>query len=925
MRGMRAPRRLRTIWSAPQGLLALGIKRRGRVAWPLLLCAALCVAALPVVQPATAMVMPHGGTSLLGGWAWGANNLGQLGNGNTTQQTLPGPVTAISNVVALAGNSIPGNNNTTKYDHSIALASNGTVWAWGDNQSGELGNNTTCVIIIVPISGCSSNTPVQVTGGLPLIAPTAGISGSVIAAGGQHDLALAPDGSLWAWGDNTNGELGTEPAGSGCSSTCVNTAPVQVPPFLPSGVQVTAIAAGRNHSLALASDGTVWAWGSNSNGQVTTGANKLSTPTMVSGLSGIVAIAAGGNSSFALSSDGHLWAWGDNSYGQLGITNLVSNMFSVNSSPGLVVDQTGNPMTFSGATSIAVGGDHTLLLTSDGHIWSWGLNANGQLGVATGTCTGSPVGGTSACSPIPVQMPSFLPSGTTVQAIAAGLNHSLALASDGTVWSWGSNSNGQLGDGTQNQRNAPVAVSNLGTSAAIAAGGNFSLAAAPALVISVSQTSVDFGYQAPSTTGTQTVAVTNTGALPVSIGSISVSTSSPTGSTAFNGDVGSCQNQILAPGTSCTISLTYTPASLNTTATGSLTINSNAAGSPLVIPLTGTSTNQSNVTFSPQSVLDFGSQVEFVTSAALPIQVANYGPDPVVISSIAVSSLTGAFVADITGCLGQTLAAGQSCIVTVTYKPAGLGTSLGGSIKFTYNAPGSPYSISLTGIGIVAPPTATNTPTSLATSTPTITPTPVRTPTVAPTLTPEATFPAISTPTPTHTPKPKPKPTQKPGSGKSSGKKAKHPAPISASLSPARVTSGSLLTVRIHTAAHAKLDSTLQVTTTKQTFTGTGKKRKKVTKTVVLSSVHFKGSTDAKGNFVSPIRILYNPSKPVPAHLSVTATPPHGKKLTAKASATILPKPKGKAKPKPAGKGKTATHTTAKPKPTATATPKPKT
>lgn len=87
----------------------------------------------------------------------------------------------------------------------------------------------------------------------------------------------------------------------------------------------------------------------------------------------------------------------------------------------------------------------------------------------------------------------------------------------------------------------------------------------------------------------------------------------------------------------------------------------------------------------------------------------------------------------------------------------------------------------------------------------------------------------------------------------------------------------------------------------------------------MLSSVHFKGSTDAKGNFVSSIRIQYNPSKPVQAHLSVTATPAHGKKLTGEASATILPKAK------PAGKGKTATHTTTKPKPKATATPKPKT
>lgn len=922
MRGMRALRRSRTMWSTPQGLLALGIKRRGRAAWPLLLFAALCVAALPAVQPVTAMVQPHT-TAQLGGWAWGYNSLGQLGNGTTTQQTTPVPIDVISNVVALAATAGPPGDlglKPTTLDHGLALAADGSVWTWGDNSVGQMGTGSgqPCGGLLQP--SCANSLPQQVAGFTGLVPPS-GQSSAAIAAGGGHDLALAADGSLWAWGADSSGQLGNN-----LPTTAYNNLPTQVvfSTTVDSPVHVTAVAAGYNHSLALGADGTVWTWGSNSNGQLGTTVTLAAEGLQVPGLSGVSAIAAGGNFSLALKSDGTVWAWGDNSDGQAGNQTVALGNVS---GPVQVLQQSGQPL--SGITALAAGVDHALALDSSGHVWAWGLDSSLQLGAAnTGTCGSL----NNQCSQYPVEVlnsQSGQPlSGIT--AIAAGADHSAALDGSGVVWTWGANGNGQVGNGGTTTAVVPGAapVSGLSGATGVAAGGNTTLAIAPGPTLSASSASVDFGFEPQGATGTQAITLTNTSPVNVAMGTMTLT--QPVGVTPFGGSYSACQNVTIPPGQSCTFTLTYTPAFANATASGSLSIPSNAAGSPLVISLNGTSTNGSIISLNPSNPIDFGSVVKGTTSPVHIVSVTNNGPYAVTIGIPTMSNpnLLGAnpfaFTSD-SNCEDVTLAAGQLCTLGVTYTPQFTGQPANSTLSVPFNGTANVATVSLSGIGIVAP---TSTPTSLATSTPTITPTPVRTPTVAPTLTPEATFPAISTPTPTHTPKPKPKskPTPKPGS-----KKPTHHAPISASLSPARVISGKLLTVHIHTAAHAKLDSTLKVTTTKQTFTGKGKKRKKVTKTVVLSSVHFKGSTDGKGNFVSPIRILYNPSKPVQAHLSVTASPPHGKKLTAKASATILPKPKAKAKPKSVGKGKKPAHTTTKPKPKttakpkATATPKPKT
>ena len=288
--------------------------------------------------------------------------------------------------------------------HSLALKSDGSVVAWGDNVTGQLGDGT----------NTASNTPVQVSG----------LTNNVIAivAGSDHSLALKSDGSVVAWGDNATGQLGNG------TNTASNT-PVQVS-GLTSGV--IAIASGSDHSLALKSDGSVVAWGDNLSGQLGNGNNNSSnSPVAVSGLtSGVIAIASGSDHSLALKSDGSVVTWGDNLSGQLGNGNNNSS-----NSPVAVSGLT------SGVTAIAGGGDHSLALKNDGSVVAWGDNQLGQLG-----------NGNNIASNTPVQVSGL----TDAEAIATGGNHSLALKSDGTAWAWGDNQFGQLGDGTNSTSNAPV-------------------------------------------------------------------------------------------------------------------------------------------------------------------------------------------------------------------------------------------------------------------------------------------------------------------------------------------------------------------------------------------------------------------------------------------------------------------------------------
>ncbi|MFC0038330.1 S8 family serine peptidase [Actinomadura rayongensis] len=336
-------------------------------------------------------------------WAWGLNSSGQLGNGTTVNSTSGVQVSGLSGVVRAPGAVAAGQN------HSLAVRGDGTVWAWGANGSGQLGNGTTA----------NSSVPVQVSG----------LSGvKAVAAGLSFSLALKSDGTVWAWGANASGQLGN-------GTTTGSSTPVQV-----SGISDAAvIGAGSSHGLAVRADGTVKAWGANSNGQLGNGANtNSSAPVTVSGLSGVStwagALAGGFAHSVALLADGTVRAWGLNNYGQLGNGSTASSNIPVAVS-GL-----------SGVATVGAGGWHSVASGTSGVSTAWGMNTSGQLG-----------DGSTTSSSTPVVVSDWGP----LAGVAAGGSSTTGTTPAGIVFAWGLNSSGQLGDGTTTNRSTPVFVNDL--------------------------------------------------------------------------------------------------------------------------------------------------------------------------------------------------------------------------------------------------------------------------------------------------------------------------------------------------------------------------------------------------------------------------------------------------------------------------------
>lgn len=252
-------------------------------------------------------------------WMWGGNSNGQLGDGTTTQRTSPVQVSGLSGITAISVG--PGAT-------MVALKSDGTVWGWGANNYGQLGDGTTA----------ERHSPVQASGLSGVIAVSAGL---------YHTLALKSDGTVWAWGNSY----------------------ISVPSQVTGLSGITAIAGGAGFNLALKNDGTVWAWGGNTYGQLGDGTTtNRTTPAQISGLSGMTAVSTGYTSSFALKSDGTVWAWGQNSSRQLG--------------DGTTTDRH-SPVQVSGitsATSIRAGLSDTFVLKSSGTLWGWGSDGSGELG-----------------------------------------------------------------------------------------------------------------------------------------------------------------------------------------------------------------------------------------------------------------------------------------------------------------------------------------------------------------------------------------------------------------------------------------------------------------------------------------------------------------------------------------------------------------
>lgn len=240
----------------------------------------------------------------------------------TVMASLEGTVNNISGSVSVSANSgltktvIPPIAISSGTGETLALKGDGTVWSWGYNNYGQLGINNTI----------DQTSPVQVLG----LGGTGALSGmTAVSAGTYFSLALKSDGTVYAWGGNFYGMLGN-------NSVTNSKVPVQVVDVGGSGIlsNVVAVSAGGDHSLALKSDGTVWAWGRNTYGQL--GTNNITeqhAPVQVldvggsGNLSGIIAISAGNYFSLAIKSDGTVYAWGRNNSGQLGINNTTDQRF----------------------------------------------------------------------------------------------------------------------------------------------------------------------------------------------------------------------------------------------------------------------------------------------------------------------------------------------------------------------------------------------------------------------------------------------------------------------------------------------------------------------------------------------------------------------------------------------------------------------
>jgi uncharacterized repeat protein (TIGR02543 family) len=359
-------------------------------------------------------------------YTWGANWYGQLGDGTANSRTTP----TLINVPSLqSGETIA--QVTAGDSHSLAVTTQGRVYAWGANWYGQLGDGT----------ANSRTTPTLIN--VPNL--QSGETIAHISAGSIHSLAVTSQGRMYAWGYNRSGQLGDGTYNDRSTPTLINV------PNLQSGETIAQVTAGDVHSLAVTTRGRVYAWGWNGYGQLGDGTyNDQSTPTLInvhnlqSGES-MAHISAGSYHSLAVTTQGRVYAWGWNDgYGQLGDgtynDRLTPTLINV---PNL---QSGESM-----AHISAGSYHSLAVTTQGRVYAWGWNGYGQLGDGTTT---------SRNTPTLINVPN-LQSGETIAQVTAGSVHSLAVTTQGRVYAWGYNVYGQLGNGTINSRTIPKLLDNL--------------------------------------------------------------------------------------------------------------------------------------------------------------------------------------------------------------------------------------------------------------------------------------------------------------------------------------------------------------------------------------------------------------------------------------------------------------------------------
>lgn len=317
-------------------------------------------------------------------WAWGYNTYGELGDGTTVSRTIPKQIGIDRNWKALSAG----------YFHSVAIKTDGTLWGWGDNSDGELGDGT----IIKRFNPAQIGTDKDWRS---------------TAVGYGNTVAIKTNGTLWAWGANIYGEMGDGTTTNILVPTQVGTA---------NDWQMVGIS---HHTVALKKDGTLWAWGFNLYGQLGLGdtAHKT-TPRQIGVAKDWQFISVGSEHTMAIKTDGTLWAWGHNWNGQLG------DGTSGGTADKFTPEQIGTAKDWQ---LVSAGNYHTMAIKKDGTLWGWGNNSYWELGDSSLR---------SALTPKQIG------TANDWQWVSAGNFHTMALKKDGTLWGCGDNFYGELGDST---------------------------------------------------------------------------------------------------------------------------------------------------------------------------------------------------------------------------------------------------------------------------------------------------------------------------------------------------------------------------------------------------------------------------------------------------------------------------------------------
>jgi alpha-tubulin suppressor-like RCC1 family protein len=336
-------------------------------------------------------------------FTWGYNGYGRLGNNN---------ITNISNPIQTIALGTNWKQVTCGYTNTAAIKTDGTLWTWGKNINGQLGDNTVT----------NRSSPVQTI--------MYGTNWKQVSCGSVHTAAIKTDGTLWGFGYNIYGQLGD-------NTRTDRSSPVQTVAF---GTNWKQVSCGYTNTAAIKTDGTLWVFGYNIYGQIgdSTITNRSSPVQTIAGGTSWKQVACGYTSTVAIKTDGTLWTWGYNGYGQLGDNTIINRSSPV--------------QTVAGGTNwkqVASGYLTTAAIKADGTLWVWGKGIYGQLGDNAIVSRSSPV--------------QTIAYGTNWKQVVCS-NHTAAIKTDGTLWTWGFNSYGQLGDNTITRKSSPVQTSAGGTS-----------------------------------------------------------------------------------------------------------------------------------------------------------------------------------------------------------------------------------------------------------------------------------------------------------------------------------------------------------------------------------------------------------------------------------------------------------------------------